>query len=1098
VLFKVTLRSAWHHKRLLGVTLITSWLITGFCALIPLFLSTLSEAAAHRIVHNIREEMTTLTLYNPRPFAPEALTIIERELGDVIIDKIAFSRAIGSPPYPTLGKICGYDYERGQYLTARSRYAVQTSDHCYKIFSFAALTDMFRLAEGRWPQELNPEIPKPPMIMDEAQIEAVVSTEIAQTAGLKIGDYLVVGDSPDKALVVMIVGLVEPVLPPDNLFWHANAVVRTGEWTQIGDDMRFEVALIVPDESFERWIMPRHEPYVNYYWWLSTSPDTVNSENLKTLEASLYRVERDLRASYPQLELVSGLKTITEQFQADIDRFERPVWVLAGAVLVLMAYQVLVITRLALEETRNEQAVITNRGASMGQQVVIRSGGIGLAVLTSLWVGPLLARAGLGILLHVGPLSALPEGHTTADSLAGAYAGAGGLFLLLVAIVWYTARFPAAHPESGRPDKPLWRRYFLDLLLIALGIAFLLRLYFSTTGDMRRSIEALWQSPAVLADQIGAGEQAREGGLGDPFNLAGPVLILVGIALLWLRIYSLSARLAGPVLRRQKGLTIPMAAWQTARNAGHYTPLVVMLTATLVLGVVSMALDSTYDTRARMMAQQETGADVRLEYEQIESGWETLPGVNDSAVLMRLMASEQIVLVGIDPGSSFPGLKEAADQLAGQSSILPGWVLPEDTVALQLQVYTPEEAQNTTTTRLELQLVDARGVPFTVPMSSADPSVMGRFITFSARLPAESTAWRLIGFRMGSVREGTATFTHKIYVDDLAVVNGQGTRTVLEDFEQAAASDQWMGAVGQSATALETALSADQAASGTASLSVDYRIRHAEVRELQPLLMVHEVAIPQVPLVVSEAFADWQKRQSGTEQNLAVGDTGRVHFDLAVGRFWLSYRVVGIVEEFPTAEPTDRLMVAPFGDLRVALNAQGKPGRYYDANQAWLVLDAAKPSEAFRESAAHLVNVANVLYAWDRYTDRRREPALKAVTGALFAAFWFAWGLYTLTHLVVLASHRTPRTLSILGLDRHQLRRLWAAEQTILFVPTLAFGALVSVLLVYLLLPFLTLIESDTLYLSRASLGAILLMGLTLILPVMVVAAVRGSEQGKA
>jgi hypothetical protein len=760
-----------------------------------------------------------------------------------------------------------------------------------------------------------------------------------------------------------------------------------------------------------------------------------------------------------------------------------------------MAYQVLVITRLALEQTRSEQAVIASRGASISQQVVIRSAGIGLVVLTSLWAGPLLARAVLRIFLHVGPLSALPEDHTTAlaDSLAGAYAGAGGLFLLLVAIVWYTARFPAAHSESGGPDKPLWRRYFLDLLLIAVGVAFLLRLYFSATGDMRRSIEALWQSPAALADQIGAGEQAREGGLGDPFNLAGPVLILVGIALLWLRIYSLSARLAGPLLRRQKGLTIPMAAWQTARHVGHYTPLVVMLTATLVLGVTSLALDSTYDTRARMMAQQETGADVRLEYEQLESGWETLPGVNDSAILMRLMASEQIVLMGIDPGSSFPGLKEAAEQLAGQSSILPGWVLPEDTAALQLQVYTPEEAHNTTTTRLELQLVDARGVPFTVPMSSAESAAMGRFITFSATLPAAFTPWRLIGFRMGSVREGTATFTHKIYLDDLAVVNAQGTRTVLEDFEQAAAADQWMGAVGQSATALETALSADQAASGTASLSVDYRIRHAEVRALQPLLMVHEVAIPQVPLVVSEAFADWQKRESGTGQNLAVGDTGRVHFDLAVGRFWLAFRVVGIVEAFPTAEPTDRLMVAPFSDLRVALNAQSKPGRYYDANQAWLVLDAAQPSEAFRESAAQL---ANVVYAWDRYTNRLRDPALKAVTGILVAAFWFAWGLYTLAHLVVLASHRTPRTLSILGLDPRRCsgygppnRRSCSCLRWRLGAGECAVGIL--------LLPFL-MIESDRLYLSRVSLGAILLMALTLIVPVMVAVAVRrsGTREG--
>ena len=310
----------------------------------------------------------------------------------------------------------------------------RTSDHCYKIYSFAALPDLFRLAEGRWPEELNPELPPPPMTMDAAQIEAVMTPDIARTAGFEIGDHLVVGDNTDQALIVEIVGLVEPLLPPDDVFWHGHAVVQSGEWTPMGDDMRFDVGLIVPGEAFERWILPRNEPNVVYHWWLRADPTLITGETLKTLDASLYRLERDLRAAHPQLELVSGLKTITEQFKADIDRFERPVWVLAGAVLLLMVYQVWVMTRLALDGARSEQAVITSRGASVSQRVTLRAAVIGLAVITSLIVGPLLARAALSIFQQVGPLAALSENHTPdwSDSLAETYAGAGGLFVLLL------------------------------------------------------------------------------------------------------------------------------------------------------------------------------------------------------------------------------------------------------------------------------------------------------------------------------------------------------------------------------------------------------------------------------------------------------------------------------------------------------------------------------------------------------------------------------------------------------------------------------------------------------------------------------------------
>jgi hypothetical protein len=96
VFFKITVRSAWYHQRLLAVILSASWLIVGFGVFIPLFLDTLSEAAAQRIGGDIRAEMTTLTVYNPRPFAPDAPAIIDRELGDLATDK-ATDRPVNPP-----------------------------------------------------------------------------------------------------------------------------------------------------------------------------------------------------------------------------------------------------------------------------------------------------------------------------------------------------------------------------------------------------------------------------------------------------------------------------------------------------------------------------------------------------------------------------------------------------------------------------------------------------------------------------------------------------------------------------------------------------------------------------------------------------------------------------------------------------------------------------------------------------------------------------------------------------------------------------------------------------------------------------------------
>ena len=330
--------------------------------------------------------------------------------------------------------------------------------------------------------------------------------------------------------------------------------------------------------------------------------------------------------------------------------------------------------------------------------------------------------------------------------------------------------------------------------------------------------------------------------------------------------------------------------------------------------------------------------------------------------------------------------------------------------------------------------------------------------------------WRLIGFRLNSEREGTNAFPHTVYLDDVAAVDAGRSITMLADFERPDGAALWGGTASQPDTALDTAHATQHAFNGAGSLQVNYRVRHADMAALQPLLMVNELAIPQIPLVISQGFADWQQRQSRSGQALTVGDTGRAQLDLPVGRFWLAYHVVAIVDAFPTVAAGDRFVIARFEDLRLAINAQGTPGRIYDANQAWLTLDHEQPDAAFRRAAAHLTGTPAALYAWDQVQDIQREPSLKAITGILFAAFWFLLALIVLSaavYLPVTARQHAPTwaALRAIGSPRGG-SRLLAAEHILFIVPTLGFGLLAGMVLVYLLLPFLSAMESHTLALS--------------------------------
>ena len=255
MLLKTAVRGLWSSRSLLLITLLAAWLVAAFVAFGSLFVDTVSEASARRIAGSFRAEMASITLSNPQPFSPEAESIITRELGDMVSESISFSRAYGPPDFPNLGKICGYDYLPGQGLS-EYMLAASTRDHCYRVYSFAAVEDLFHLTEGRWPEAITPSdnalsALAPPFIMGDPQIQAVLSRSAAEAAGIKVGDRRVVGDGVENALTVEIVGLVEPSLDPNDMFWHGHTVLLNGEWTGYGDDQRFELGLIVHPDSFQ-------------------------------------------------------------------------------------------------------------------------------------------------------------------------------------------------------------------------------------------------------------------------------------------------------------------------------------------------------------------------------------------------------------------------------------------------------------------------------------------------------------------------------------------------------------------------------------------------------------------------------------------------------------------------------------------------------------------------------------------------------------------------------------------------------------------------------------------------------------------------------
>ncbi len=1098
-------RRIWRERRLLSVLLLAVCLVTGFFSLGPLYVRAVSEAGIRFAVENAEPQQLNLVFSNLEPFGPEVYDLLNQELGGLASDLQRITRSTRVVP--------GFGYELGQPVTAFSG----RSENNYQMVAFSSLRELFTLSAGRWPVRLSTPAELQALsrglsadalaanqlgVYSRGQVEAVITRQSAEESGIEIGNRLVIGEEIDATAIVRVVGIVEPVVPAEDPFWEGMRVVLTGEYVPINAfQERYDFALIVPEGAYDDWVAPTTAGNT-YEWRLKLSPDVLHADTLDELDARLSRVQNNLRARYPDVVFISGLTDLVTTFRSTLRSTEGPIVLLSGAVLILMLYHLVTTVALVLEQQGTEWASITSRGGSIPQLIEMQLVTMGVLGAIGLVVGPFIAQGILILLEHVGPLARTLNGATLGvrslpPSIFGLSAAAAVASVAVLTLpAWPAARRSLLRLKqliSRPPTHPAWARYFLDVILLVLGLAFMLRLYFLISGDIGTSLQVLLSDPASLIRLIASGAN-EAGGLNDPFNLLGPALILTGAALLWLRLFPLLMRLIGRLFSADNGLTLPLAVWSVERDPGHYAQLVLLLIGTLALGTASLALSATRDAGAWTLARSETGGDARLSFDARaggdESAWRALPGVTGGESLLvaetvHRAGRADTTLFGLDPvsfGQTYPEFAEAVAPLALTPAVaLPGLALPEDAVDLSLQVYAEASPDEPTETALAAQLADARGVPVSLALETAAATDSGRFVTYRAALPEVGQApWRLVGLRVQSRRGELQDFTHTLYLDDLAVVNDAGVETVVEDFESGA--EGWMPSSIQFQRPDDLAVGPDatQAASGAGSLSVTYRIRRMGGGVLEPLIGVNEGAAPIVPVVISRRMAESLGDLTSARIPLEAGDEGALELQMPYGNVELRYRVAGIVDSFLTQDERDQFLLVEGQTLRAALNRVSSLTGFYDFNQAWIELDARQPSEDLRFGAAGLPGLIEASYAWDRFNEIQREPLPNSVTGMLFAGFWVSLALSVLDFGFYLAVTARRRAVSFAVLQSMgwESRNIWgqlAVEQAALITPALLVGVALGGALAYLLLPFLELIGGEALRFPLLEVGGLLL-----------------------
>jgi ABC-type antimicrobial peptide transport system permease subunit len=1079
-MFNLILLRMQREWRVMLVLLLSICLVAAFLALGNLYVQAIAGADFDQRVRNAPEYFLSLLLRNEQPLDVETPNIV-RESMDEYIGEIR-SYSVSS----TFSLGLAYT-EVGEVIPNGS---------WYRPYGYYEPERYFTLVEGRFPAAV---------ASSASEVEAIITRSTGTNGLLSLNSVIDMGDIENPSATILIVGIVEPLLPSNHPFWQGQTILDIF-LTPIGNnDVRTDISVGVRKEAFDSYLAAVI-PAPNYLLQADIARESLSSFVVDDLEASFESMSNQLSQIHPRISIRTWLTTTIEAFREGIAAASGPITLLSFLVLVLMLYNITTTASLILEQQGEEWAMISSRGGSTFQLVLIQFFTVSLLGLVAAVLAPFLAYGILLILSFVGPQAEILEAerlgsiNPTAIFLSSVACAISVLVLTIPA-------FPAARQSLSRlksglsrpPLLPAWSRYFLDIIFLGLGIAFLLRLYSLNTDG---GLSALWSDPASLIRVISA---QGGGNFDDIFNLAAPALILVGASLFWMRVFPFLMRLFGLIFAGGNGLTARLAFWNVERDPAHYAQLVLLLIGTLALGTSSLALSMTREQGAWAAAYDETGADAMLELDarsyEHEFDYSSLPSVNTALPFLLVPTGNERdgAIIGIDYASidptSFPELAASLAPLAENSGVeLSGIAIPDGSRQLVLDIYSPENELGIVALEMSIILQDSLGVSYIIPLETDAPTI-GEFVSYAGQITGGIAPYRMIALQISSTIGDEREFRHELHFDNLRVTNADGEATVLIAFDEDTYGEwSWDATSRFSQSLMSAALTVNTGlkTEGESSLGVFYLMKPNGGDPRPAIMNFHALTMPVLPVIVNQTFANVEGGRSSFRRPLQVGDsmTSRITIpidELASTYIQPSYQVIAVVEDIPAFPANVPLIIADLSILRRQLNNFETYADdfgitlYYDVNRLWLDLAEREPEAEFIDAVSSLQGYQNLHLAWTRYTEIQREPLANSITGMLFAGFWISLILSLIDFTFYMASTIRRRALSFatlqaIGWRESDLLNLLLVEQIAFISPALFIGVLFGLLLAYLILPFLALVGALNLQVPWASIGLLLLL----------------------
>ncbi|WP_168120720.1 FtsX-like permease family protein [Paenibacillus sp. HB172176] len=590
-LFRFLFRKMWNNRWLTLSTLTGLIIAVAFATSIPMY----ADGALKRVVAdslNAKSEGlpagSLLMKYQATPGQETALDDLAN-LNSYIKDQVP--KDIGFT-YDTYVK--SYSIRSADVVPEDPEKVDAGRNRQLTLMSLTGIADHTEIAQGKWFDE---------EIGDEDLIEAVMLEDAMYRNDIHIGDifeYPVYGGL-NLTLRVKIVGAVNPLDAAD-AYWYQ------------GLESMYDT-LQISEEAFEKLLLQKdHIPLHNGGWYYAFDLSTIKTSQLSPLTKKLNRLNIELYQRLKDTRVEISFASTLKEFKKQSLQLQTLLFTLAAPMIAMVFYFIAMNARQALDKQRSDIAVLRSRGAGTRQIIwiyLIEGLLLGAVALASgPFIGWFMAKSigsANGFLSFVNRKS-IPVGFSTEALIAGAGAVVLAILATVVpAIIYARSSIVSYKQELARSDrKPVWQRWFLDVLLIAVA---------GYGWYMFNERQMLTFQTGMTTDQLNV----------QPFLFFVPALAIFALGLFFLRLFPWLLKLFNWLGKKFLPVPLYLTLTQLSRSSKGYYPLMILLVLTLGLGVYNASAARTIDLNSTERLLYKFGSDVI-----IQTVWDGTPEVTNT------------------------------------------------------------------------------------------------------------------------------------------------------------------------------------------------------------------------------------------------------------------------------------------------------------------------------------------------------------------------------------------------------------------------------------------------------------------------------------